>query len=101
MTDLYKEKFIKLRVKDEETGLDDIDETDPLRFIESEYSFFQNDLLCTVEDIGNVEDPKACIVAMDNFVKILHENIHRFKHLPKGPLYKEIKIKVNYYNFGV
>lgn len=92
--DSQKEKLLRLRVTEGESGLDDIDDNDPLYFIESEYPFFEDAELCTPENIGNVEDPRKCIAAMEAFVKVIQENDHRFKHLPKGPLYQQLRVKV-------
>ncbi|ODN04153.1 Structural maintenance of chromosomes protein 6 [Orchesella cincta] len=86
-------QLVDLEVADDETGIKHLDASDPLQRIESEYAFYPNVDNCTPENIGNAENPKKCVEAMENFTMIIRANIHRFKHLPMGPLFKCLKIQ--------
>lgn len=81
-------------MEDKEIGREVVPYEDPLVYIESKYNFFQDASTCPLENIGNVENPEACIKAMSEFVSDLYDNIHRFKNLPIGPLFTNCVIKV-------
>lgn len=85
---------MEVQICDEEEAMEELCSDDPLFLIESKYPFFQDESKCSLDDISNVENPKKCVQAMKLFAKVVKENLHRFKHLPLGPLFESVQVKV-------
>ncbi|CAL8116008.1 unnamed protein product [Orchesella dallaii] len=87
-----KLKLTELEVADTETGLELLDDADLLQRIESDYDFYPNVDDCDLNNIGNTENPKKSVEAIDKFVEVIRANVHRFKHLPMGPLFHNVTV---------